>query len=151
MTATVSRPSSGDPITITLELAGSGLSAADRYVVAYAFDLDRSATTGDTKFPPDHGIAPEMEILIDHGINQAGQVNFLAFQFDAAGNKTASDTTLFNWYMQDDTHLVLILDPQLITVANFNLTADVITTAQFDHIVDHGSLQFPEGTTALVK
>ncbi|HZY44356.1 MAG TPA: hypothetical protein VFF70_06345 [Anaerolineae bacterium] len=151
LTATVSRPSETAPLYIIVQLAGQGVADIPRYALMYAFDFDRDATTGDTKFPPDHGIAPELEIIVDHGIGQAGKLNIYVTQFAADGTKTNGDSTLVEYVVRADDNLAVVISPDLVPGNQFNMSADMIGSAMFDHIVDHGSLQFQEGTTALVK
>jgi len=151
LTATVSQPSEAASLYVILQVAGQGVADIPRYALMYAFDFDRDATTGDTNFPADHGIAPELEIIVDHGIGQAGKLNILVFQFSADGTKTNGDTTLVEFVPRSDNNLAVVISPDLLAGKQFNMSADLIGSQTFDHIVDHGSLQFPEGTTALVK
>ena len=151
LTTTVSRPSETAPLYIILEVAGQGVADIPGYAVMVAFDFDRDAATGDTNFPPDHGTAPELEIIVDHGIGQAGKLNIIVFQFTADGTKTSGDSALVEFVQRTDNNLAVVISPELLLGHQFNMSADLIGLQLFDHIVDHGSLQFPEGTTALIK
>lgn len=146
LSVTATRPDPKGPVTINLELAGSGLKDLKRtslWVLSYAFDLDRNVATGlRDVYPAQHHIGPDITLLYGE-VN--GSVRQLVKQYTAAGKESDADSSLATWSFPDDNHIQVVVSPSLIAVERFYLVGDIATNDMYDHFVENGYLTFPEG------
>lgn len=144
LSAKLTRPNANGPLTITVELAaGQSVKSALLWGMTYAFDLDRSATTGlQDVYPSQHGIGPDLYLLYGQ-VN--GELKQLVRKYSPQGDPTDLDSSLAEWTWVDDTHLQVVVDPSLVPVERFNVVGDLTVQSMFDHFVEDGYLTFPEG------
>lgn len=139
----------GSSLTIVLELAANGVADIPRYLLVFGFDLDRQATTGNTMaWPENHGIATDLEAVIS---SDAGQVQTFVFRVGPDGTGEELDPTLAEWTVLDNNHIQVVISSVLIGDQSFNLAGDILGEVIFDHFVDNGHLQFPEGEVVLLQ
>lgn len=139
----------GSPLTIVLELAANGVADIPKYLLVFGFDLDRQVTTGHTTgWSQNHGIAPDLEVVFS---SDAGQVQTQAFRVRPDETGEELDPTLAEWTVLDNNHLQVVISSDLIGDQSFNLAGDIFEEIIFDHFVDNGHIQFPEGEVVLLQ
>lgn len=139
----------GSPLTILLELAANGVADIPGYLLLYGLDLDRQAATGDTTaWPENHGLAPDLEVVL---FNDAGQVQSFVVSIGPDGTGEELDPSLAEWTVLDDNHIQVVISSDLIGDRPFNLAGDIFEEVIYDHFVDNGHVQFPDGEVVLLQ
>lgn len=139
----------GSPLTIILELAANGVVNIPRYLLVFGFDLDRQATTGDTMaWPENHALAPDLEVVF---FSDAGEVQSFVVSIGPDGTGEELDPALAEWAVLDNNHIQVMVSTDLIGDQPFNLAGDIFEEVIYDHFVDNGHLQFPEGEVVLLQ
>lgn len=125
-------------ITFDLTLADGQWFAEQSHLTFLLFDLDKDATTGDTDYVMQYGLAPELSLVIGW---QNQQLSLSTYR----GNDI-TPLPLSNMKLVDDRTLQLLVPIRILGAADFNFTAFILgADAVRDAFPNDAVVAFPGG------